>query len=212
MTFVTVLSFVERNLEADDVYTFSFRTHKKPNHKAGQHGIFLLPGLHRPHPFSLTSAPHEEFITFTTHADTGSPFKRKLMKMQPGAAMYMIGPIMNFTFVESAPKHVFLAQGIGITPFRSMLVHAHHVRLPIETTLIHVDNKPHTFKEVTAQLATRAFYPSSSEEFRELTRRQDVSQVFYLSGSPRFVRATIKLLRDMGVNSKSIKTDSFLGY
>ncbi len=212
MNLLHALTFVSRSHEEGDVYMFSFTTDGRLAHKAGQHGIFILPGFHRPHPFSLTSAPHEEFITFATHTNTDSPFKRKLMNMQPGASIYMLGPIMNFTFIKDTPRHVFLAQGIGITPFHSMLVHAHHKELPVSTTLIHVDSKPHAFKETTEQFASQALYPSGTEEFQTLVKQQDTDQMFYLSGSPRFVRTTKKLLKKRGVARSSIKTDSFLGY
>ena len=212
MSFVTTLTFVKKNHETDDIYTFSFSTDQPHTYKAGQHGLFVLPGLYRPHPFSLSSSPDEPTITFSTHTATGSAFKNKLMRLKAGQKMFLFGPIMNFTFAEATPKHVFLAQGIGITPFRSMLVHAHTAKLPLKTTLIHVDSKAHAFKSTTQEHATTALYPSSSDEFRRIVEQQSADQVFYISGSPRFVSSTKRLLNEMHVPHASIKTDSFLGY
>ena len=212
MSILTSLTFVDKQLENDDIYTFRFATKHTINHKAGQHGLFILPGLFRPHPFTLSSSPDEQHVAFSTHTATGSRYKQKLMSIKPGEKLFLLGPIMNFTFTEGQSKYVFLAQGIGITPFRSMLAYAETHQLPVTTTLIHVDSKGHTFKELTEKCATYANYPTNPDEFRSLVRQQDTSQLFYLSGSPRFVSETKKLLTEVGVSKSNIKMDSFLGY
>lgn len=212
MSIIIRLTFVKKQPETDDIFTFYFSTPHTVKHIAGQHGLFVLPGLYRPHPFTLSSAPEEEYVTFSTHTGTGSRYKQRLMQLQTGDSMYMVGPLLKFTLAPTVSSYVFLAQGIGITPFRSMLVHAHTRKLPITTTLIHVDNKGHTFKDLTERYATHAYYPTTPDTFRALVHTQDAAQTFYLSGSPGFVRATKKLLRDRGVEKHHIRTDSFLGY
>ena len=132
--------------------------------------------------------------------------------MKPGDKITLLGPILNFTLIDGVSEYAFLAQGIGITPFRSMLVHAHTKQLPITTTLIHVDSGVHTFRELTERYATSSYFPTSADKFRELVTRQDADKVFFISGSPRFVKSTKQLLRESGVTKGHIKTDSFLGY
>jgi ferredoxin-NADP reductase len=212
MAFITKLTFVEKVHEDNDIYTFSFTAKRPIQHKAGQHGLFVLPGLYRPHPLSLSSSPDEPYISFTTHTATRSAYKNRLLALKPGDPMFFLGPVLNFTFTDKATKYVFLAQGIGVTPFRSMLKYTFTNKLPITTTLIHVDNKRHSFKSLTKQYASTALYPTSADEFRTMLTLQDVTSLFYISGSPRFVSSTKQALRDMGVANKAIKTDSFLGY
>lgn len=212
MSLINNLTFVKKQHENDDIYTFYFNTPKGLKHKAGQHGLFVLPGWYRPHPFTISSSPDEELVTISTHIGTGSRFKKKLMSMESGDSILFIGPILNFTLRDHADTHVFLAQGIGITPFRSMLFHAYAASLPIITTLIHVDSKGHTFRDLTQEYATHAYYPTNPAEFQAKVKEQDINQVFYLSGSPRFVRATRKFLVERGVKRRNIRTDSFLGY
>jgi glycine betaine catabolism B len=174
--------------------------------------MFVIPGFYRPHPFTMSSAPEEEYIAVSTRVREGSRYKQKMMRMEPGDAMLFVGPILNYTFKRHIKNYVFLAQGIGITPFRSMLVHAHTQSLPVRTTLIHVDGRHHTFKEVTQKYATHAFYPTNPEEFRLKVLEQDMTAGFYLSGSPKFISATRKLLGEQGVKRNRIRVDSFLGY
>lgn len=126
--------------------------------------------------------------------------------------MGLIGPVMNFTFQQDAPRNVLLAQGIGITPFRSMLVHAQAHVPEVETTLIHVDGTAHLFRDITEAYATNAFYPTNPDAFREAVAGLDTGQRFYLSGSPKFIGATKRLLREKGVEASAIATDSFWGY
>lgn len=206
------LTYVDAVAENDSVYTFRFQKPRSMNHKAGQHGIFLLPGFYRPHPFSLSSAPEEPYVAFTTRVRKESRFKQRLMQLKPGDPLFMFGPVLSFTFKPRHTSHVFLAQGIGITPFRSMLVHADKKKLPFRTTLIHVDNNAHLFKSLSAEFATQAYYPSSAEEFKVILAKQKPNQQFYISGSPQFVRQTKHYLKELSVSQKNIKTDSFLGY
>lgn len=67
MNIIITLSFVKKVHVTDDIYTFYLTPNKQFKHAAGQHGIFIMPGLHRPHPFTLSSSPGEEFIAFSTH-------------------------------------------------------------------------------------------------------------------------------------------------
>lgn len=206
-----LLEFVKSAHETGDIYTFYFKK-PKTSHRAGQHALFILPGWYRPHPFSISSAPEEEFLAFTTHVDTGSRFKRKLKSMQPGATMIMIGPVLRFVLRAGNRSHVLLAQGIGITPFRSMMVSAGMRSIGAKIALIHVDSHEHAFQATTRQHASMAAYPASKVEFSQLLEKQSADQAFYISGSPVFVRETRTSLKKLGVAKRDIKTDSFLGY
>ena len=206
------LTFIDKVHEEGDVYTFKFVKPQNLRHRAGQHGLFVIPGWYRPHPFTLSSAPEENFVSFSTHVKTGSRFKRRIMKFKQGDTLFLFGPVMNFTLDRSRKSHIFLAQGIGVTPFRSMLVHAHHAGVDDHITLVHVDNETPVFKDVTSSYATESYYPTSAEAFRDIVAKLDKDALFYLSGSPKFVRTTRQFLHTNGVKRRNIKIDLFLGY
>jgi len=71
--------------------------------------------------FTIASAPHEEHLVFATRK-TGSGFKRSL-EHSLQQQVEIIGPRGNLVRDESRPA-VFVAGGIGVTPFRSMLMDA----------------------------------------------------------------------------------------
>jgi ferredoxin-NADP reductase len=209
MSLVTKLHFFKKQNEKTDVYTFYFKPSNGMKFKAGQHGLFILPGLYRPYPFSISSSPDEDYVTISTHVGSNSRYKNRLMQLEEGDTMLFVGPLFNFTFREDVKEYVFLAQGVGITPFRSMLTYANSRALPINTTLIHVESSEHLFKPLTNAAATTAIYPTSPEEFKAAVLMQDVSKAFYISGSPKFISATKKLLSEHGVLKRDIKTDPF---
>lgn len=210
----TGLTFVKKKREHGDIYTFYFKPKRPLKHIAGQHGLFVLPKFRGFHIFSLSSAPEEELVTISTHARKESRYKQTLMALRPGDRMLMAGPVLDFIFKDGVRDYVFLAQGVGITPFRSLLVHANERALPVKTTLIHVDKAPHTFQDLTQKLATKAYYPTDPESFTALILKEASRKhgLFYMSGSPRFVRSTRRLLRKQGVPLSKIRKDSFLGY
>jgi len=80
--------------------------------------------------FSIASPPFEEQLTFATRMrDTA--FKRSLKVVPLGSEVQIAAPSGSFTLHKNANKPaVFLAGGIGITPFLSVVRQADHDRLP----------------------------------------------------------------------------------
>ena len=150
-----------------------------------------------------------------THIRQGSPFKQALAALQPGESITMFGPVLNFR-LENAPQDVvFLAQGIGITPFRSMLVHNARQVSPRRITLLHSDGFEPTFGDETAKLATSAHYPDNKDTFSAMLGRTIAANPhawFYVSGSPEFIKDAKAFMLTNRIRKSSIKTDSFLGY
>jgi ferredoxin-NADP reductase len=92
--------------------------------------------------FSIASAPGENRLMITTRMrDTA--FKRVLRKMPLGSHLKVKGPLGSFTLRGSASRPaVFLAGGIGITPFRSMLVDEARKRSARRIVLFYSNRRP----------------------------------------------------------------------
>ena len=92
--------------------------------------------------FSIASGPHEETLMVTTRM-RNTAFKRVLKNVSIGTAVRIEGPFGDLTLPHNASRPlVFLAGGIGITPFRSMLVWAAREKLPHRIFLFYSNRRP----------------------------------------------------------------------
>jgi len=92
--------------------------------------------------FSIASPPHENELVFATRM-RGTAFKRSLMEMPLGTEVHIAPAIGSFTLHQNPAKAaVFLAGGIGITPFLSILQHADKQCLKQELYLFYSNRRP----------------------------------------------------------------------
>jgi ferredoxin-NADP reductase len=185
--------------------------------------------------FSIVSAPHEtELVVATRMRDTA--FKRVLKAMPAGGRVSLRGPAGKFTLdgADTRPA-VFLAGGIGITPFVSMLRHAAHTRLARDLWLFYSNRRPEdaAFLEELAALPKRnarcrfvgtmvemdkSSRPWSGETgfidraMLERHLKGLSAYVYYVAGPPGLVEAMQKMLIGAGVAQDAIRTDEFFGY
>jgi len=206
------LIFQERRDVDGGVSSFAFRPERPVGARAGQHGILRLSAIAMK-PFSLASAPEEDRVLIGTSLASGSAFKQRLAALQPGDAVTLHGPVNKFTLDGAAAQVVMLAQGVGITPFRSMLAHIALNELAVDSALIHVahaGHAGHAYRQETAQWATSAAYPQHADEFRTTaaaTARAHPDATFYVAGATSFVSSTAALLRDSGIASGNIRKE-----
>jgi predicted ferric reductase len=83
--------------------------------------IVLRPGdvKNQFHPFSVTSTPDDRSLRLVVKAVGG--FTRALHRLKPGAVARIEGPYGEFSYLRlQHPRQVWVAGGIGITPFLSM--------------------------------------------------------------------------------------------
>src|ERR1700728_2430171 len=207
------MTLVSRKSIGGDVTSFSFSHKRRFEFRAGQHGLLFIPKVGMK-PFSIASSPAEETIMIGTRLFSGSKFKLALAALNPGDKVWFLAPLMNFTTVGTERELLFLAQGVGITPIRSILLDIADRGVDKKTTIIHVGHD-HAFRAETEWLADSAIYPSTSESFRTavLAAAEACSSAsFMISGAPAFVKSTTTLLRDRAVATGQIKADTMLGY
>jgi ferredoxin-NADP reductase len=85
--------------------------------------------------FTIAAAPHEGVIRISTRL-TDSTFKQALHARRIGETIQLIDlPAGDFVWREWPRPHVFVAQGIGITPFLAILTDRIYSKLSIPATL-----------------------------------------------------------------------------
>lgn len=115
--------------EADNIRTFFFKPEKPVHYTAGQFAEWRLEHPHADNRsvkrwFTISSSPTSEFVSITTKraAEHGSSFKKALFTLKPGDEVHMSDPMGDFVLPKLIQTPlVFVAGGIGITPFHSIL-------------------------------------------------------------------------------------------
>jgi predicted ferric reductase len=88
----------------------------------GQFGILVMrPGAvaHQYHPFSITSSPNGSTLSVVVKAV--GDYTKAMAQLESGAAARIEGPFGTFSYLKiDNPRQVWIAGGIGVTPFLSM--------------------------------------------------------------------------------------------
>jgi ferredoxin-NADP reductase len=185
--------------------------------------------------FSLASAPGERTLMVATRM-RDSAFKRVAGRMPLGTQVRLEGPFGNLTLHADATRPAaFLAGGIGITPFRSILVHAATARLPHRLFLFYSNRRPEDaafLDEVRALerenpnytfIGTMTDMAHSQRPWLGETGHVDQAMlarfldgvgrpIFYIAGPPQMVSSLHEVLRRAGVTDTDIRAESFTGY
>ncbi len=225
---------------APDIYDFVFAPKGTLAFAPGQYMEWTL-GMRDPDSrgnrryFTLASSPTENEVRVgVKFYPQPSAFKESLFYLEPDSEIIASDLAGDFTLPRN-PKQslVFIAGGIGITPFRSMLKYLLDTRQPRPITLFYVNR---TAQEIVytdvldrarRELGVRTIYTLTDPAqvpprwggqvgriTAEMIRHQAPDYrkcVFYISGPQSMVDSTKELLRLMGVKERRIKTDYFPG-
>jgi ferredoxin-NADP reductase len=232
--FVLTLERIERS--AADTYDFVFRPAGKPAFEAGQYLEWTLPvtqpdarGNRRY--FTVASAPTEGPVRLgVKFYPAPSAFKRALRAMAPGDTIHAAQVAGSFTLPsDRGAKLAFLAGGIGITPFRSMLQYLVDRGERRAITVLYAADSARDIAyrdvleaarrtlgiETVYALATGAGPGAAKGRIdADLVRRAIPDyreRTFYISGPQAMVTALRRMLRGMGVRRSRIKVDFFPG-
>ena len=237
---VHVVRLIERFEVAYE--TMAFRFEKPPGFhaEAGQHVRITLRGEAGREPltpessrrFSLASAPSEPFLMIATRM-RGSVFKDRLATCPIGSEADLEDPFGDLMLHDDATvPAVLLARGIGITPFRSMLVEAAARQLPHRFFLFYSNRRatdapflaelqkldserPNFTLVLTMTQPSEAWRGETAHLDRELIARylRNVSPpVYYLAGPGRMVHQLVATLTQQGIRAERIRTEVFEGY
>lgn len=240
------LKLVERKKEiVPHVETFYFQPDTPFNWKPGQ---FLRYNLPHENPddrgpnrfFTIACAPFEGHIQLTTRftPKTGSSFKKALQSLKIGDEIEAFGPMGDFSADQENNKFVFIAGGMGITPFRAVLTDFTQSGKPFNVTLLYA-NRTHeaVFKEELEEIAIshpdfKIFYILSdetvsnqkiAENINILPGRVDeevikklvpdyVKAIYYISGPEEMVMDLEQKVWGMGIPKDHTNQDYFPGY
>lgn len=232
---------VRRETVAEGTMAFYFSKPPGFRHQAGQSLLMTL--VNPPETdnegnartFTIASAPNEaELMIATRMRDTA--FKRVLKAAPAGTIVRIDGPNGEMVLHDdTARPAVFLAGGIGITPFLAMARHAAHERLPHRLYLFYSNRRPEDaaflaelqkMEQLNPNyrlIATMAEPEKSAQRWsgetgfirREMLERHlagIVNPVYYFAGPPPMTMAMQNLLESIGISEQAMRYEEFYGY
>jgi len=184
--------------------------------------------------FTISASPTESFLMLTTRfSQNGSTFKKALQSLEPGKMIAADNLEGNFTLPQDQNQPcVFLAGGIGITPFRSMIKYLIDRNEQRAITLLYSAKSAQDFvfkdlfDEAKEKINLKVVYLISENapanwpgrtgfiDFKLIQEEvpQCLRNLFYISGPKSMVGSFTKTLKDNGVDASKIKHDFFPGY
>jgi ferredoxin-NADP reductase len=185
--------------------------------------------------FTIASAPYEEDLMMASRMrDTA--FKRVMRTIPLGTEISFKGPYGALTLHDDATRPaVFLTGGIGITPFRSILLQAAKDRLAHKLFLFYSNRRPEDaafLKELIALetesqnyrfIGSMTAMSNSKQDWQGQTgyfNREMIAKViedlnapvYYMAGPQVMVAAMQKMLNDAGISDENIRLEEFGGY
>jgi len=187
------------------------------------------------HTFSIASSPSDEELVVTTRM-RDTVFKQAMSALPIGSRARIEGPMGSFSLHKNTARPaVFLAGGIGIAPFFSMLSYATAQKLRHTIVLFYanryledaafidelweLEHANPRFHFVPILTRTDKNYRGWKGETGHISSEMVVTHVeisrgpiYYVAGPPTMVAAARGTLNDVGVDEDDIRTEEFAGY
>lgn len=236
-----LLKLKDRVKVGTDTYDFIFDKNRSLKFKPGQYMEWTL--AHRDPDrrgnrryFTIASAPTENEIHLgVKFYPEPSSFKNHLIALPLGGEIVAHQVSGDFVMPNDKKKGlVFIAGGIGVTPFRSMIKYLIDAKEKRDVTMLYSNRAASdiSYKEVFDQahkeLGIRTIYAvtNKGEVLTDANMRGNsinaemiqkevldfVNKMYYISGPHSMVSSFEEMLKSIGVPANNIKTDFFPGF
>lgn len=223
------LKLIERKPEVPGVESFVFAPAEPIVWKAGQYLHYVL--HHEPTDdrgsdrwFTIASSPYEKnpMITTRFNEERSSSFKKALKALKIGDEIEVSEVEGDFTLEDLGAEYVFLAGGIGITPFHSIIKELAHEGTMPRIALLYANRDEHIpYRSELDAIAQSnpnltIHYLAADERLDEGTIKKYVPDpgkpIFCVSGPEPMVESLGTVLKSIGVQADHLKQDWFPGY
>ena len=227
-----------KELIAEDTYEMEFDLGgQSVDFAAGQYCRVAVPELRfadrkNSRKFSIVNAPHDDDrIVITTRTGT-TGYKCTLCSLEPGDTV-TIRKIKGKLVLPATVRRplVFIAGGIGIVPFISMLRDLEHRDQLEDVTLLYFNRTPETaaylaeLQDMSGRHPGLRLVPSMTRHTRWEGETERLSEPFltrllgeldrydfYVVGTPAMVDSALETLHAAGVSDQHIFDEDFSGY
>lgn len=215
--------------DSPDVFSLIVKSEQNFSFKPGQFCFLRLnkKGLYARHPFTISSGPEDEYLSFTIK--NSGRFTKSASQLKEGEEVIIDGPFGIFTIGNKEEKKdlVFIAGGVGITPFMSMIKYFLSKNEKPNVILLYgvrtekdlifrkqLDEiKESWFKKIyilSEEKNSQNFeFGFVDESFIKKYVKDIKNSLFYVCGPEIMKEKIIKILKNLGVKKKDIKIESF---
>lgn len=226
---------------AENTLAFQFQRPRNFLFRPGQFIDLTLRGIPAPgltsltHTFSIASSCFASDILLATRM-RDSPFKRALSVLPPGTEVSLRGPMGSFVLHREVSRPaVFIAGGIGIAPFLSMLSSAAidktHPPIFLFYANRHIEDAAFmdTLRDLEMSSQNLHFFPTFTRIAtghrgwkgatgpinapmlsKHIGDLQD--PIYYIAGPPGMVAGAYQTLVELAVTEENIRIEHFAGY
>jgi glycine betaine catabolism B len=211
----TITEIIDETQEQESsIRSFRLKSSAVLKYSSGQ-WMYVRINENLKHHFTISSSPTENFLQFTTKFRPESEYKQALWNLKVGDQLDINGPFGSFVLdPQSKIPKLFIAGGIGITPFRSMLKYLSDQHLLWPVLLYSVKSRIE---------AAFPDLPSTQLVESEVEGRLDAKKIkkycpdwknreWWVCGPPAMVESIVLLAQKMGVETDKIKSEEFTGY
>ncbi len=229
---------VEVTPETNNVHTLKMRTRdgsRVPTYLPGQFHFLTLHRKTHPkeeHPFTISSHPQSDQYISSTIKKSGD-YTNTIHQTKPGDQVTIRGPFGRFSylFYPNEKEIVFIAGGIGITPFMSMLRHMHAVKADRKVLLVYANktSKDIIFRDELKKMEKEQIFNLEvihvlnhpKEDWQGETGLVSVEKIksycgdnflrksFWICGPPAMQESVINQLSDAGISGNQIHAEKF---
>lgn len=211
-----------------NTFSIEIKTNKKMGFKPGQFCFLRIEkkGLFARHPFTISSPPQQDTLNFTIKL--AGRFTKTAAGLKKGDEIIVEGPFGTFTINDKEKKLIFIAGGVGITPFRSMIKSLNYQNKQQITLFYFCRTKKDILFKKELDTAKRKnlkiIYAISRENPANGSRiehgrinkkmlQKHAPEIhfsdIYICGPDGMKRETLKILKEIGVENKDIYKEDF---
>lgn len=184
--------------------------------------VSIGPGLqyHKSRDYTFYSAPTEDTLKFSVREVQQREISPTLKFLQKGDKVDVVGPYGEFELqnpTDQKQKHLFIASGVGIDPFRSIITQypdvnytiLHGIRHSLELAMAQGLDKEKYIPCVTADDGG-SFKGRVTDYLNDLEIEDGT--YCYICGNPHMLRSAYDLLVAKGVSEDFILTEPYYAY
>lgn len=185
--------------------------------KAGQYVVLSFPNEKEAREYSIFSGENDSYIEILLKTVPAGSFSKRLGALQAGDELQIEGPFGFFVMREDeiySKKHVFIATGTGLSPFKSYLKSYPNIDYKLLHGIAKLNEQidANKFKKESIQYCVSrehsSYFNGRVTDFLKLSKVES-SSIFHLCGNSEMINDVSDILENQGVDPENIRTEAF---